>query len=301
MATKDIPGGYGTEELARTAAGLRRLADAGTPPLTAPEDRMERVRHRVARARRRRTAVVAAPMVVALIAGAVSLATALRDGRSAEPGSTTPATTPGPDRTATPRKVLKLPDVSGDLGLRVSVPDDWRVAVPHRVDGADGADGAEGTDAPASETYVLAGPAAHETSSTAAGQTPGSTPGMASRAPQSTASIAPPSTTDGSCGEPLQDARYGPELCLPVTRLPENSALLLWRRESYDRPERDRPVERSLPSPVCRELGGTAFLKRRQPLPGHPDSTIAAYACLASPDSALVARVKAALSSARFS
>ena len=281
---KNVPGGCGTEELVRAAAGLRRLADTDTPPLTAPEDRMERVRHRVVRARRRRTAVVAAPMVVALIAGAVSLATGLRDGRSADPG-TTPATTPAPDRTATPRKVLKLPDVAGGMDLRVSVPEDWRVQKPHRADGTDD------TDDTASETYVLAGPAAHEASSTAATATP-----------ESTASTAvPPSTGDRACGEALKEALYGPELCLPVTRLAKNSALVLWRRESYDRPERKLPVRRSLPTPVCRELGGTAFLSLRQPLPDHPDSTVAAYACLASADSTLIEHVRGALSSARFS
>ncbi|WP_159073699.1 hypothetical protein [Streptomyces sp. RTd22] len=295
MAMKNDPGGYGSEELARAAAGLRRLANADTPPLTAPEDRMERVRHRVVRARRRRTAVVAAPMVVALIAGAVSLATGLRDGRSAGPG-TTPVTTPAPDRTATPWKVLKLPDVAGGMDLRVSVPEDWRVQKQHRVDGADSADG---TDGPASETYVLAGPAAHETSSTAATRTPESTPPAT---PESTASAAvPPSTGDRVCGDALKEALYGPELCLPVTRLAKNSALVLWRRESYDRPERKLPVRRSLPTPVCRELGGTAFLSLRQPLPDHPDSTVAAYACLASADSTLIEHVRGALSSARFS
>ncbi|WP_148082246.1 hypothetical protein [Streptomyces botrytidirepellens] len=298
MATKKDPGGYGPEELASAAAGLRRLANADTPPLTAPEDRMERVRHRVVRARRRRTAVVAAPMVVALIAGAVSLATGLRDGRSADPG-TTPATTPTPDRTAPPRKVLKLPDVAGGMDLRVSVPDGWRVQKPHRVDDADGADRADGTDGPASETYVLAGPAAHEASSTAATGTPESTPPAT---PESTASATvPPSTGDRACGDALKEARYGPELCLPVTRLAKNSALVLWRRESYDRPERKLPVQRSLPTPVCRELGGTAFLSLRQPLPDRPDSTVAAYACLASADSTLIEHVKGALSSARFS
>lgn len=292
MATKNAPGGYGTEELARAAAGLRRLAATDTPQLTAPEDRMERVRHRVVRARRRRTAVVAAPMVVALIAGAVSLATGLRDGRSADPG-TTPATTPTPDRTATPRKVLKLPDVAGGMDLRVSVPDDWRVQKPRRVNGTDGADG------PASETYVLAGPATHETWNTAATGTPESTPPAT---PRSTASATvPPSTGDRACGDALKEALYGPELCLPVTRLGKNSALVLWRRESYDRPERKPPVRRSLPTPVCRELGGTAFLSLRQPLPGHPDSTVAAYACLASADSTLIEHVRGALSSARFS
>ena len=289
MVTKNDPGGYGTEELTRAAAGLRRLADADTPQLAAPEDRMERVRHRVARARRRRTAVVAAPVVVALIAGAVSLAIGLRDGRSAEPGSTTPATAPAPDRTATPRKVLKLPDVAGGMNLRVSVPGDWRVPEPRRTDD---------TDVPASETYVLAGPAANETSSTAAA----STPGRATSTPDSTpSSVVPPVPGDGACGEPLNEALYGPELCLPVTRLPKNSALLLWRRESYDRPEKDLPVSRSSPTAVCRELGGTAFLSRRQPLPDHPDSTVAGYACLASADPALVERVEDALSSARFS
>lgn len=301
MATKKDPGGYGAEELARTAAGLRRLADTDTPPLTVPEDRMERVRHRVVRARRRRTAVVAAPMVVALIAGAVSLATGLRDGRSADPG-TTPATTPTPDRTATPRKVLKLPDVAGGMDLRVSVPDDWRVQKPYRVDGADSADGTDGTDGPASETYVLAGPAAHEASSTAAGTLPATPRSTLSATPQSTASaVVPPSTGDRACGDALKEALYGPELCLPVTRLAKNSALVLWRRESYDRPERKLPVQRSRPTPVCRELGGTAFLSLRQPLPGHPDSTVAAYACLASADSTLIEHVKGALSSARFS
>ncbi|MFI0777877.1 hypothetical protein [Streptomyces sp. NPDC021212] len=273
------------EELARAATGLRRLAEADTPPLTAPEDRMERVRHRVVRARRRRTAVVAAPVVVALIAGAVSLATGLRDGRSAGPGSTTPATTPGPDRSATPRKVLEMPDVAGGMSLRVSVPGDWRVPEPHRADGMDGMDGMD-----ASETYVLAYPAAHETSSTVS-RTPDSTP----------STVAPTRTGDRACGDSLKEARYGPELCLPVTRLPKNSALVLWRRESYDRPGKDLPVQRSTPTPVCRGLGGTAFLSRRQPLPGHPDSTVAAYACLASADPALVERVKDALSSARFS
>ncbi|MFF7650737.1 hypothetical protein ACFZCY_12910 [Streptomyces sp. NPDC007983] len=283
----------GAQELARAAAGLRRLADADTPPLTAPEDRMERVRHRVVRARRRRTAVVAAPMVVALIAGAVSLATGLRDGRTAGPGGTTPATAPTPDRTATPRKVLELPDIAGGMDLRVSVPGDWRVPQPRRVDG---------TSAPASETYVLAGPAANETSSTAAStaaKTP-STPSTPST-PESTAPTVSPSPGGTGCGAPLKAALYGPELCLPVTRLPENSALVLWRRESYDRPEKRLPVRRSDPTPVCQDLGGTAFLSLRQPLPEHPDSTVAAYACLASADPALVEHVKDALSSARFS
>ncbi|MEU1803945.1 hypothetical protein [Streptomyces sp. NPDC019937] len=277
----------GARELARAAAGLRRLADADTPPLTAPEDRMERVRHRVVRARRRRTAVVAAPMVVALIAGAVSLATGVRDGRPAGPGGTTPATAPAPDRTAAPRKVLRLPDIAGGMDLRVSVPGDWRVPRPRRVDG---------TSTPASETYVLAGPAADETSSTAAGTVsrPPSTLG-------STASTVSPNPGGTGCGDPLKEALYGPELCLPVNRLPENSALVLWRRESYDRPEKRLPVRRSDPTPVCRELGGTAFLSLRQPLPEHPDSTVAAYACLASADPTLVEHVKDALTSARFS
>lgn len=291
------------EELARAATGLRRLADADTPALTAPEDRMERVRHRVVRARRRRTAVVAAPVVVALVAGAVSLATGPRDGRPAGPGGTTPATTPGPDRTATPRKVLRMPDVAGGMNMRVSVPGDWRVPEPRRVDGADV------TDAPASETYVLAGPAAHETSSTAASTVSG-TPVRAPSSVAPTGTVAPADggaptgngdSGDSACVDSLKEALYGPELCLPVTRLPKNSALVLWRRESYDRPGKNLPVQRSMPTPVCRELGGTAFLTRRQPLPGHPDSTVAAYACLASADPALVERVEDALTSARFS
>lgn len=287
---KEDGGAYGPEELARAAAGLRRLAAADTPPLPAPEDRMERVRHRVARARRRRTAVMAAPVVVALLAGAVSLATGPRDGRPAGPGGTAPATTPAPDRTATPRKVLELPDVAGGMNLRVSVPGDWRVLEPRRVDGADGTDG---TDAPASETYVLAGPAADRTSSTAARTVTGT--------PDDTTVSAPPTGTgDRMCGASLKEARYGPELCLPVTELPKNSALVLWRRESYDRPGKELPVRRSLPTPVCQDLGGTAFLSVRQPLPDHPDSTVAAYACLASPDPALTERVEGALSSARF-
>lgn len=277
----------GTDELDRAAAGLRRLADTDTPALAAPEDRMERVRHRVARARRRRTAVMAAPMVVALIAGAVSLATGLRDDRSAGPGGpvTTPALTTTPERTATPRKVLELPDLAGGMNLRVSVPGDWRVPTPRRVDG---------TDAPASETYVLARPTGNETSSTAASTATGT--------PDSAPSTAvPPRVGDDGCGDALKEALYGPELCLPVSRLPKNSALVLWRRESYDRPEKKLPVQRSSPTPVCRGLGGTAFLSRRQPLPDHPDSTVAGYACLASADPALVERVKDALSSARFS
>ena len=86
-----------------------------------------------------------------------------------------------------------------------------------------------------------------------------------------------------------------------MTRLPKNSALVLWRRESYDRPGKNAArtavtADRGLPG-----TGRHGVPQRRQPLPGHPDSTVAAYACLASADPALIERVKDALSSARFS
>ncbi|MFD0273194.1 hypothetical protein ACFVHB_04660 [Kitasatospora sp. NPDC127111] len=88
-------GGSGAETDAEVERELRVLLDRAAPDLPAPADRMERIRERADRARRRRrTAALAAGLTTGLVAAALAAAPALAPGASValHPASAGPGT-----------------------------------------------------------------------------------------------------------------------------------------------------------------------------------------------------------------
>ena len=240
MATKNAPG----DTAPRSWPAPRPGCDGWRPPTPAADGAggpYGAGRHRVVRARRRRTAVVAAPMVVALIAGAVSLATGLRDGRSADTGHHTGHHAhPGPDRDAPEGAgAAGRGGRHGPAGVRAG-----------RLAGAEAAPrGRHGRRRRSGERDVRpVGPG--DARDVGTRRRPARR--RARRPPRRGARRRPPSrrdTGDSACGDALKEALDGPELCLPVTRLGKNSALVLWRRESYDRPRAEAARAAVAPDP----------------------------------------------------
>ncbi|MFJ3445824.1 hypothetical protein ACIPM2_32145 [Streptomyces sp. NPDC086081] len=109
----------------REPVEVRALLERAVPQLTAPADRMGRIRHRVRRRRLRRTAAAAA---VALVAAAIAVwpGTGWPPGR--EPASVPPAATASAD---THEWVVRFPD-AGNLVL--TLPDGWQARTVARTD-----------------------------------------------------------------------------------------------------------------------------------------------------------------------
>lgn len=130
---------------------LRILLQLAAPHLAAPDDRMDRIRERAARTRRRRrTAALAAGLATGLTAAVLAAAPALApspSGTALAPGSAGPAApggapsnaspSPTPDRTTGSETggPVRFPDLGGVI---VDIPPDWyRLSVPgtNRRDG----------------------------------------------------------------------------------------------------------------------------------------------------------------------
>lgn len=113
------------------ASELRILLERAVPRLHAPEERMQRVRERVARRRRRRAAGAAAGAVAALAVAGALLPGLMRDGGGpvppaaagpSEPFRSSPVNPPGPLPTTAGTHVR----YGGLAGLTLLLPSSWR-------------------------------------------------------------------------------------------------------------------------------------------------------------------------------
>ncbi|MFD9633307.1 hypothetical protein [Streptomyces violascens] len=120
-------------ELGAVVEHLRRTAEAGTPLLPAPEDRMARVCRKVRRARRVRAVALSAPVVAlavtvgALLSGGSASTVPAADGPSAP--SSTPLSSPQPRWPAgTATQSLHLSGTAAELVA--TAPVGWRTLPP---------------------------------------------------------------------------------------------------------------------------------------------------------------------------